>query len=149
MKISPEHAMAARRLLGWSQSDLARIAGLTELAVHLFETRGRVAASTTISAIKRAFEAAGVKFGPGGAISPSLREQNGPALIVSDANGATEPVRKQFRTFREALHHFVTVLSREERDISYIVTADGKEWRRPDLLALYKHKISRSTGKAT
>jgi len=69
-------------------------------------------------------------------------------MIVSDANGASKPDRKQFRSFREALHHFVTVLSREERDISYIVTADGKEWRRPDLLAVYKRKFNRPSGQA-
>jgi transcriptional regulator with XRE-family HTH domain len=138
MKISPEQAIAARRLLGWSQSDLARMAGVTELAVARFETRERMPAAMTTSAIRKAFEAAGVKFGAGTTNSPSLREGDGRVMIASDANGATKPVRKRFRSFREALHHYVKVLSREERDISYIVTADGKEWRRPDLLALYK-----------
>jgi len=52
------------------------------------------------------------------------------------------PDRKQFRSFREALHHVVTVLSREQRDVSYNLTADGKEWRRPDLLAINRPKLS-------
>jgi hypothetical protein len=41
MKIWPEQVVAARRLVGWSQADLAFVAGVRELSVRHFEARTR------------------------------------------------------------------------------------------------------------
>jgi hypothetical protein len=65
------------------------------------------------------------------------------ASLVSDDRIRGRRLRTEFLTFRAAFHYFVTALSREERDVCRIVTAGGKEWRRSDLLALYKPKLRR------
>ena len=73
----------------------------------------------------------------------SLRNCDHSAKLAREARCAGRRVgdiRQDFRTFREAVHYFLTVLSHEERDVHLIVTADGREWRRADLLALYKPK---------
>ena len=143
MKISPEQVIAARKLLGWSQADLALMAGVTESAVRHFERRTRVPWGASLAAIKKALESAGVEFIASEAVRPSLRGGGRRATIMSDANGASVRVRKEFRSFSDALRYYVTVLSRNERDVCYIATVDGKVWRRSDLLALYRPSLSR------
>jgi hypothetical protein len=81
------------------------------------------------------------------AVRPALQESSERATIVSDGNGSLS-IKKSFRSFREALRYYVTVLTREERDVCRIVTGDGKEWRRSDLLALCRPKLSRRGGGA-
>jgi transcriptional regulator with XRE-family HTH domain len=60
--VSPGQCRAARGLLGWSQQDLAREAGLGIVTVHQLETSVSQPRRATIEVIKRAFESAGVEF---------------------------------------------------------------------------------------
>jgi transcriptional regulator with XRE-family HTH domain len=53
---------AARGLLGWTQSQLANVAGLSEVAIKNLE-RGRTdPRASTLTAIQEAFDRAGVVF---------------------------------------------------------------------------------------
>jgi transcriptional regulator with XRE-family HTH domain len=53
---------AARALLGWSQADLAKAAGLGEATVRNFEAGRSDPYGRTLDAIQRAFEGAGIEF---------------------------------------------------------------------------------------
>lgn len=57
---------AARVALGLNQSDLARIAGITERTLNTLE-RGRAVAEQTREAVQRALEGRGVEFTNGSA----------------------------------------------------------------------------------
>jgi predicted transcriptional regulator len=59
--ISETQIKAARRLLGWSQSDLALNAGVSQIAVARIETIGDSSGNQR-TAIRRALEEAGVAF---------------------------------------------------------------------------------------
>jgi hypothetical protein len=141
MKLSPEQMVAARKLLGWSQSDLAYMAGVSELAVRRFVARTRHPWGAMVAALKRALEEVGVVFLGELGVLPTLKESAHRTTIVSEAHvGVVRCMRKEFRSFRSAVHYYVLRLSSEERDASHIITADGKRWRRSDLLALFKQE---------
>jgi predicted transcriptional regulator len=59
--ISAAQVKAGRRLLGWSQGDLAQNAGVSQLAVARFETIGTII-STHALVIRQTLEDAGVQF---------------------------------------------------------------------------------------
>jgi transcriptional regulator with XRE-family HTH domain len=59
--ISETQIKAARLLLGWSQSDLALNAGVSQIAVARIETIGKPSGKHRM-AIRRALEEAGVAF---------------------------------------------------------------------------------------
>ena len=89
-------------------------------------------------ACRRALEEVGVVFVGDVGVEPTLKESDYRATIVRGPNGiVTGPLRKEFRSLRSALHYYVLRLSREERDATHILTADGKRWGRSELLALF------------
>jgi len=59
---------AARALLGWSQSDLARKANVAVSTVADFERSARSPVANNLDAMRAAFEASGITFALGGAI---------------------------------------------------------------------------------
>ena len=76
MAVSPAQCRAARGLLGWSQQQLARQAGVGVVTVHQFEAGISEPRRATVEVIRRAFEAAGVLFFDGGDDGgPGLRFQ--------------------------------------------------------------------------
>jgi predicted transcriptional regulator len=60
--IAPAQIRAARALIGWKQSDLAREAKVSEMAIKRLESGGSDPRVSTIDAIQRAFDQAGVVF---------------------------------------------------------------------------------------
>jgi len=78
MTIVPVQCWIARTALGWTLSDLARAVGMSRTAVRNFE-RGKASRATTIEAIQRALEEAGVIFievnegGPGARLRSTER----------------------------------------------------------------------------
>mgnify|MGYP006269677793 CR=1 FL=1 len=60
--MSPRQIRAARMLLGWSQSDLARHADVSITVIARVETASVDARLSTILAIHRAFEEHGIEF---------------------------------------------------------------------------------------
>ena len=60
--ITSAQCKAARGLIGWSQHDLARKAGLGVVTVHQLEAGISQPRRATLEVIKRAFESAGVQF---------------------------------------------------------------------------------------
>jgi transcriptional regulator with XRE-family HTH domain len=69
---------AARSLLGWSQQQLADSASVSLATIQLFETAKREPIPNNLTAIRRAFESAGVDFIPAksgkGGVGVRLRE---------------------------------------------------------------------------
>jgi len=73
--ISSGQMRAARGLIGWSQAALAEAAGLSRPTIERAETKG--ASAETLTAIKRALEAAGVMFVPENGEGPGVRLRKG------------------------------------------------------------------------
>lgn len=60
--ITPAQIRAGRALLGWRQTDLAKASGVSEIALKNVERGASDPRRSTIDAIERAFNAAGVIF---------------------------------------------------------------------------------------
>ena len=75
--ITSELIRAARALLRWEQRDLAQASGVSLPTIKRLEvTPGILAAhSSTVAALRRAFEAAGIEFTKGGGLGVRLKAQ--------------------------------------------------------------------------
>jgi transcriptional regulator with XRE-family HTH domain len=62
IELGPEDVRAARAFLQWSQGDLARKAGVGISTIAEFEKGSRTPIANNLAAIRRALEAAGVRF---------------------------------------------------------------------------------------
>lgn len=60
--LTPGQCRAARALLGWSQDELARAAGVARKTVTDFELENRIPYGSTIAEIRAALEKGGVEF---------------------------------------------------------------------------------------
>jgi transcriptional regulator with XRE-family HTH domain len=60
--INAAQCRAARGLIGWSQQELAKNAGIGTVAVHQLESGTSQPRRATLDVIRRAFEKAGVEF---------------------------------------------------------------------------------------
>jgi transcriptional regulator with XRE-family HTH domain len=60
--ITSAQCRAARGLIGWSQQQLAKSAGVGTVAVHQLESGTSQPRLATLDVVRRAFEAAGVEF---------------------------------------------------------------------------------------
>ena len=81
LAITSELIRAARALLRWEQRDLARASGVSLPTIKRLEgARGVLAAhSSTVTALRRAFESAGIEFtngcGPGVRLRPDTKSK--------------------------------------------------------------------------
>ncbi len=66
MIVVPAQIRAARALVGWTQAELAAASGLSEMSIKNIERSFTDPRASTLSAIVRALEAAGVEFTNGG-----------------------------------------------------------------------------------
>ncbi|MCW2265329.1 putative transcriptional regulator [Gluconobacter cerinus] len=71
--ISPAQVRAARGLLDWSRDELVNESGVPKSTLVRFEDGATAPRSTTITAIRRALEAAGVEFLPKNGGGPGVR----------------------------------------------------------------------------
>ena len=71
--ITPAQIRAARALLRWKQSDLAKAADLSLTALNNIEREVADPKASTLGSIQRALEAAGVVFIPGNGGGPGVR----------------------------------------------------------------------------
>ena len=62
MTIAPSQCRAARALLRWSQTELAKAADVSRVTLAGFESEGRCLRTGTLADIRRVLEAAGVIF---------------------------------------------------------------------------------------
>jgi transcriptional regulator with XRE-family HTH domain len=60
--ISSAQCRAARGLVGWSQQELAKNAGVGTVAIHQLESGTSQPRRATLDVVRRALEAAGVEF---------------------------------------------------------------------------------------
>lgn len=70
--MTPAQCRAARALIGLSQDDLAKAAGVAKRTIASFEAEGRQPYSRTIEALCAALEAAGVVFLPENGNGPGV-----------------------------------------------------------------------------
>jgi transcriptional regulator with XRE-family HTH domain len=73
MALSPAQSRAARGLLDWSQTDLAKSSNLSESTIRDFEKGRRVPSVNNLAAVIRALEAAGVIFVSENGEGPGVR----------------------------------------------------------------------------
>jgi len=71
MKILPEHVVAARGLLKWTQDDLAKACQLHRATVSGFESETNIPSEDSIERIRLALSVHGIEFYNGG--SPGVR----------------------------------------------------------------------------
>ena len=79
MKLLPVHVIAARGLLGMTQADLAKAAGLAPLTIVTFENDQKTPKEDTYVRIQTALEQRGIEFMNGG--SPGVRYHPAKAII--------------------------------------------------------------------
>jgi transcriptional regulator with XRE-family HTH domain len=60
--MTPAQCRAARGLIRWTQPDLAKAAGVSDVTVRKFETEQSIPQRASLEVIRRALEAAGVEF---------------------------------------------------------------------------------------
>jgi transcriptional regulator with XRE-family HTH domain len=84
--ITPAQIRAARALLGWKQTDLAKAAGVSEISVKNIERSATDPRASTLLRIQRALEQAGVEIIQDG--SPSL-DGGGGVRLKSTGGGPT------------------------------------------------------------
>lgn len=84
--LTPEDVRSARALVQWSQSDLARAAGVEVSTIADFENGLRTPISNNLTAIRSAFETIGVRFMSAG---PSIFSEQS-LLIMTEKGGITE-----------------------------------------------------------
>jgi transcriptional regulator with XRE-family HTH domain len=73
--ISAQQIRAARMLIGWKQTDLAAASGVAEVSIKNIERGATDPRSSTLNAIQKAFEKAGVVF-----LEPGDTRDGGPGL---------------------------------------------------------------------
>jgi transcriptional regulator with XRE-family HTH domain len=87
MTITPEQCRAARALLDWSQTDLAKAAGTGQATVARFERGARTPYANTLKALRATLETAGVVFTPGtAATGPGVHLRDPQKNIVLSVN---------------------------------------------------------------
>lgn len=77
MSITAVQSKMARAALGWSTSELAKRAQVGVATVNRFETGQAIPIPSTLAAIKRAMEDAGIQFIPENGGGPGVRLQRG------------------------------------------------------------------------
>lgn len=60
--LTAKQIKAARNLLGWKQTELANASGLSEISIKNIERGATDPRSSTLSAIRNAFDEAGIIF---------------------------------------------------------------------------------------
>jgi transcriptional regulator with XRE-family HTH domain len=73
MQLLPEQSRAARALLDWTQTELARRAGVSRSTVRDFEGGRHALSPVSEAQIVAVFEGAGVDLLPPGAMGPGVR----------------------------------------------------------------------------
>lgn len=71
--ITPQQIRGARAMLGITQAELANTAGISTTALNNIERGAADPKASTLGAIQRALEAAGVIFVPGNGEGPGVR----------------------------------------------------------------------------
>lgn len=67
-EITPEQCRAARALLGWSRADLAQRAHIAARTIQDFERGATTPQVATLTVLRMAFEAEGLRFERGGVV---------------------------------------------------------------------------------
>jgi transcriptional regulator with XRE-family HTH domain len=73
MTITAAQCRAARGLLGWTQQELAALAGVGVVTIYQFEAGKAAPRRATLMVIRLAMEAAGVKFIDANGDGPGVR----------------------------------------------------------------------------
>ncbi|WP_200957794.1 helix-turn-helix domain-containing protein [Mesorhizobium sp. Root157] len=71
--MTPEQCRAARALKDWTQSDLAKASGVSDLTIRNFERSKTTLQPATLQVLRTALEAAGVLFIDSNGNGPGVR----------------------------------------------------------------------------
>jgi transcriptional regulator with XRE-family HTH domain len=120
MTITGEQVKLARKLLGWTQGDLASRAGLSETTVAVFEAGNRRPMKWVIEAIRANLEKAGIEFT--GEASGGVRRKIDTAQGATAANSLSPDVIAELRRLKAALP---LVSGKEPKMVSPDASDDG------------------------
>jgi predicted nucleotidyltransferase len=132
VSLTPAICRAGRALLGISQAELARRAGLSRLTVADFERAARVPIPANLAAIRSALEAAGVDLLPGGAVlhrdavaAPHAGDQR-LAAILRTLQASAQRLRRLGVRHLSLFGSTVRGLARPDSDVDLLVEIDPR-----------------------
>jgi transcriptional regulator with XRE-family HTH domain len=147
--LTPALIRGARAMLQMSQAELAASAGISKTGLANLETGQADSRGSTLAAIRRALETAGVEFvdESGGRPGVRIREKSMRKFNRAEAASitvvgkshlsgndiVTPQSRLDFFTFEEAVRHFMTILPEDQREFACIDTASGEHWLFADI----------------
>ena len=89
VNITARQEIAARELLGWSRSALARAANVSVVTIARFEAGARSVNAATLSAIRVRLEAQGIEFAQGEQPAVALKVA-GSSIPAEDLNASND-----------------------------------------------------------
>jgi len=130
MVISAAQIRAARALVGWTQAQLAANSGLSEISIQNIEKGATDPRASTLAAIERALEAAGVEFTNGGRPGVRFREA-APTHIREEAMTTVRDGDNSTPEFisEDDVHTFEGYLRYQGIDAATATPADLAIWR--------------------
>jgi len=137
MLLTPGMCRAGRALVGLSQADLARRAGVARPTVADFEREARKPIAVTLAAIRTALEAAGVDFVPGGALLRSRAPAQGGgdgklAGVLRTLQGSASKLRRLGVRHLSVFGSTARGVARPDSDLDLLIELDPRH--RIDLL---------------
>jgi predicted nucleotidyltransferase len=135
--LTPATCRAGRALLGISQAELARRAGLSRLTVADFERAARMPIPANLAAIRSALEAAGIDLLPGGAVlrrDASAAPQAGDqriAAVLRVLQGSARHLRRLGVRHLSLIGSTARGVARPDSDVDLLIEVDPR--RKMDL----------------
>jgi transcriptional regulator with XRE-family HTH domain len=90
MLMTPAQSRAARGLIGWSQSELAKRSNLSESTVRDFEKGRRLPTPNNVAGIRRALEDVGVEFTNGDQPGVRLKVATAKSIPMDKLNSSND-----------------------------------------------------------
>ena len=146
--LDPQTVRSARAILQWSQSDLARRAGIAVSTLAEFEKGERVPIANNLQAIKLALETAGISLAPGGAgrfaVSVYLLTSSGGAELhfqfTPEGKAAIDELFSIFGSFN-GVEHSISLTQKASNELKTAVSAITQRYAKavPQLHKLRKY----------
>lgn len=116
MTITGSQCREARKLLNWTHRDLSEGSGVSRRAVAYFEAGQHRSYPSTVTALQRALEEAGVEFAAGGSEPGSVRLKPGVTLVPGNRARFMPTAPKEVRNLPAILTPMQCKMSRAGLD---------------------------------
>jgi transcriptional regulator with XRE-family HTH domain len=133
MTISTAQIRGARGLLNWGQSDLSERTGISTTSIGSIENGISVPRESSLTAIRKAFEDAGIEFLP----NDGLRKRTGEVRVLKGRSG--------FWEFYQDVHNTLSNISGEVI-VSNVDERKFEKWLGTDNLRAHTEKMESLTG---